>query len=125
METVEQPQIEEDKEIKMPETKEELLAMLEQAKMEGATLMGRTVQDRIGNAIALTGGYAELAMIDPQTPPRVKVQLAEAVEGVTGVGKVLDLIGNIDQLVTKVHGGEVMIDLEASARVKKEEDKKD
>jgi hypothetical protein len=49
-----------------------LASVARDAKLKGASAVAETLQDRIGNKLAVTAGYSELLLDDPSLPEHVR-----------------------------------------------------
>lgn len=103
-------------ETKVTLSEKELAQKIEQAKVEGANLMSKTLREILGQQLTKIQSAEELIKIRPQLTKELQETISE------GKQKIAEVLNQLDQPVTQIvfdkskQGGEGFLDLGASTK---------
>lgn len=83
------------------------VAQLEQVRLEGVLLAGRTLQHELNNQLSLTVGYAELLAGNPALPPHLLPTANEALHGALSAADTVSRLMGLTSLPEVTWGGGV------------------
>lgn len=75
-----------------------VLVGLERSRLEGALMAVRSVEHYVNNQLALSVGYLELMLEDPELPPRLRAYAAAGLSGARAAGAAVERLRSLSQL---------------------------